>query len=1059
MDARLPLNLAFWPLNLAILRPDDLLVLSVQAVNFRVDTSAPDRPRLVRDAPGEAAYLVYVFPPQSVAEQAFFETVQIKGQDQSGINPPPSTPPLPGPQPLPTPETPKAPGSVAAWVAGQSRLVFRLPAGLDEVEFSIAGLLDWSQLEPVLPAAAQVLPGASSGPSGPPPIAAPGSLETSLELPYRLMMSPNVMPGGVQPGWEHATAPVLHGGRAELWHTRLGQLGQADGQIEFTEASTASPVPLRAVWSPDFVANGPLPTPPPTPPPPDPPPPVTAMEASDRDQIVILTSGFSGYTLTERVAGPQPYLPVPVNASRVFLSALGGWLTSRGAWPYPVSYRLRDTPGHLSEAAVPGLAASQSDVVPLDLIEWDHVATQGRDHYVKIVYEGYLYPPGHQATLVKVTERTVLAPKGDAGNPADSPVAYLRQRMVIYPREHDKSYLDSPYLYQGREMPLASLIRIDTKVTPDLDPPPGNHPWFWVNVGGNPFQFHMTAHDLAGQEFNFLAPLIFVPLSTSATELQNAVTDYVADAARRRCAVGGQKVAYADPAVGDTMLKTQAFYFTTEPAGVQAPPYPVAPFIPVLDKAEVTVPSLAEILGQPTAVLISLYQPYLASGLDPNAGVFAEIEDPQPGVSFSADRSGGFARPNIVLSALSARKGLVSGKASDAAQGKIRPGDYFGAPDAKLFGIVPLGDLIPVDLSGLASAADNAPTIRTQAQPDATHPKELVTVLTWQPQLTKFDKPAIPAKVFFNVGGTSALTLQVTIRNDLSGNPPTSEAAGELTNFTLELFGVVAITIASIKFTSTNGAKSLVTLDLADSNPISFEGPLQFVQALADILPAGLFGGQGPSIQATSTELEVSYTLGLPPVTCGVFSLEHIAIMAGLDLPYLDGKPIVEFAFATRSKPAVLTVEIFGGGAFVHLIVGADGVQMVEGSLEFGGNFSLDIGVASGGVHAMAGIYFQLSGTDSDLTGFVDIGGEVSVLGIISISLDLNLSLSWQQSPEQGNVIEGRATMTVSVHVLFFSASVGISVERSFSAGGGTDPDVGQLMTADHWSEYAGAFA
>jgi hypothetical protein len=709
-----------------------------------------------------------------------------------------------------------------------------------------------------------------------------------------------------------------------------------------------------------------------------------------------------------------------------------------------------------------GPAAARLDVVGLDLVEWDHLATQGRDHYVKIVYEGYLYPPGHRATLVKITERKVLAPKGqgDAGNPADSPVAYLRQRMVIVPREQDKSYLDAPYQHEGREMPLASLIRIVTKVTPDLDPPPDNATWFWINVGGNPFQFHVTARDLAGQEFNFLAPLIFVSLSASTTDLDAVAADYVADAATRRCAVGGQKVAYADPTAGDTMLKTRAFYFTAQFTGEQAP-YPVAPFIPVLDNAEVTIPSLAEILGQQTAVLIGLYQPYLAAGLDPHAGVFAEIEGTRPGVSFSADRSGGFAQPNIVLTALSARKGLVSGAASDAAQGKINPGAYFGPTDAKLFGTVPLGNLIPVDAQDLASAADNAPTIRTHAKPDAKHPKELVTVLTWQPQLQDFDgrslSTPIPAKVLFNQGGASALKLQVTIKNDLSGNPPTSEATGELTHFKLQLFGVVDITIASMKFTSKNGAKSLVMLDLAKQHPIGFNGPLQFIQTLADILPPGLFGGKGPSIQATSKELKVGYTLGLPPLTCGVFSLEHIAIMAGLDLPYLDGKPVVEFAFASRGKPFLLTVEIFGGGGFVHLIVGASGVQMVEGSLEFGGNFAFDIGVASGGVHAMAGIYFQLKGTDSDLTGFIDIGGEVSVLGIVSISLDLNLSLSWRQS-DKGNVIEGRATMTVSVHVLFFSASVKLSVERSFSAGG-TDPDVGQLMTAQQWSQYAGAFA
>ena len=157
-----------------------------------------------------------------------------------------------------------------------------------------------------------------------------------------------------------------------------------------------------------------------------------------------------------------------------------------------------------------------------------------------------------------------------------------------------------------------------------------------------------------------------------------------------------------------------------------------------------------------------------------------------------------------------------------------------------------------------------------------------------------------------------------------------------------------------------------------------------------------------------------------------------------------------------RNRPFLVTVEIFGGGGFVHVVLDADGIKMVEGAIEFGANFSLDLGVASGGVHAMAGIYFQLKGTASDLTGFVDIGGEVSVLGIISISIDLNLSLSWQSSPH-GNVIEGRATLTVSVHVLFFSASVQLSVERSFSAGSG-DPDVGQVMDLGNWSQYAAAF-
>ena len=132
-------------LTLTIVRPVDLLVLSVQAVNLRLDTSQPSRPRLVRDTPGGAAYLVYVFPPQSIAEQAFFETALVA---QPGYNPPPSTPPLPGPPGLPSgPDTLLPPGSVASLTACESQLVFRLPSSLAEVEYSIAGLLtgrSWS---------------------------------------------------------------------------------------------------------------------------------------------------------------------------------------------------------------------------------------------------------------------------------------------------------------------------------------------------------------------------------------------------------------------------------------------------------------------------------------------------------------------------------------------------------------------------------------------------------------------------------------------------------------------------------------------------------------------------------------------------------------------------------------------------------------------------------------------------------------------------------------------------------------------------------------------------
>ena len=569
---------------------------------------------------------------------------------------------------------------------------------------------------------------------------------------------------------------------------------------------------------------------------------------------------------------------------------------------------------------------------------------------------------------------------------------------------------------------------------------------------GADFPFHLASVDLAGADIDFTATLIFVPVSeTSISAVQQK---YAESGDRRACAVHAKNVAYADPAAGDTALKTRALYFDTQ--SVSAEPA----FIPKLDDgkaAAVTIPALEALTGSSPDIEIHLYPAYLSNGLDANAGVFAQINAPPP-VAFTADKSGGFATPNLSVSGISARKGLVGGSPDDAAAGLIDPAAFFGDVSAKLFGTVPLKDLIPLGSLGKADAGKNAPEIRTQSIPNHKHPQKIVTKVNWGPQLQSYPQTVTsntPLQIQFEPN--SALTLHATIERYLNGQPPTSTVHGALSNFLITLFGVIGLRVTSITFDSSNGSKTTVAATLPSSHPIAFLGALAFIQTLADVLPPGLFGGAGPSITLTPTFVRASYTLAFPSLSVGVFSLEHIALTTGLDLPYLDGKPGFEFAFASRSAPFLITVECLGGGGFVHLIINADGVQMVEGALEFGGEFSIDLGVASGGVHIMAGIYFQLTDTKTTLTGFVDIGGEVSVLGIISISIDLNLSLSYVHS-NQGDKVQGRATLTISVHVFFFGISVSVSVEKSFGSGSG-DPRVRQVIGPTDWAQYAMAFA
>jgi hypothetical protein len=742
---------------------------------------------------------------------------------------------------------------------------------------------------------------------------------------------------------------------------------------------------------------------------------------------------------------PTPWVPQPIQASRVFLSALGGWLNSRGNWPKRPFYK--DNSGR---------------VQALDLSEWNHIATQGRDHYVRIVKEGFLYPFGHRAAQIQVTERKVVPPDGGV---VQSATAYLRQHEYIIVREKEKKYPTTSFTFEGREMPFWQSIRFQTVITPYIDKPSfipepksgggtQDSKSFWINVNNVGFPFHITAVDLAGKAVNFITPLIF--MDEGEQDPRSIAAAYKKAGSPRICVVKGSKVAYADPAAGDTTLKTNALFFDTEILK-PSPPYPDVPFIPILDEADVTVPALEKLLGMTTPTTIQLYSRYLSSKIDPNAGVFAQIAGIPPTVVFSADKAGGFATPNLTITALSARKGIVAGSPDDAADGLIKPSEFFADLSAKLFGSVPLQALVPVDGSGKTSADVNAPTIKNTLSPNATNPTTETTAISWSPQIQPYSSNNPPVEVNINQGGTSALTLNTKLVRSFTGAPPQSAINGELSFFQFGFANVVAISFNSLKFNAKNSEKLNVKADLPSSGAVSFEGPLAFVQKLAEIIPPGLFGGSGPSVTAGPDAVKVSLTIAFPAISVGVFSLEHISFMTGLDLPYLDGKPALEFAFAKRSAPFLLTVECIGGGGFVHLVVDADGVQMVEGALEFGAELSINLGIASGGVHIMAGIYFKLSGTESDLTGFVDIGGEVSVLGIISISIDLNLSLTYQVKDGKKLVI-GRATLTISIHIIFFSISAEISVEKSFKADSG-DPRIDDLLTAADWSEYAAAFA
>ncbi|MFD9902951.1 hypothetical protein [Streptomyces sp. NPDC059063] len=700
-----------------LVRATDLLDLHFRFLGLRLDRTALGGRKLVRQDPALPGFIAVTFGPQHVAEQAFFEV-------SPGM--PHTTPPLPGAGP--DPSEPHKPPPVASRIGGRSVLVFAV--GTTAVDYTEVGLLTAMRTLPLRvvdaarePAvAAELRPtmtdrptdvfqalrlartaaelAARHGPEGPVdaglltapqlaatagtgpenPLADPDDPRTGIELPYRLLLSP---PGTA--AWTHTTALPDPDGRIELWHTRMRATG------------------ARAVWTrdPGFDPTDPRPmdkdgndfT--------------MALDRKDRSSVVHLTSNSQL---------PGGYRPTPVSVTNLMLSSMGGWLDSFGRWDRPHGN--------------------------FDVTQWRHRASLGRDHYVRVMYRGRLFPFGHRADLVKVTER-----KFDHARPDQA--AYLNQRFFIMVREPVRRYGrpedndDQKRLH--RLFPFDS-VRLLTLVTPDLlrpkpflnpvDPTPNEGFTFFPDVQGEePFLFQVSMTDLDGRILEFRTPMAFVghTVQNDPANIQSIIDSYNAPLknptpgppvlAERdaQCVVAdlrGQPVAYAPSSrPDDTTLSTGQLIWgaVTAPSILALDPADHPRFLPTVRWARAVVPALSRFGtgsggDQPQSVFYPA--PYVQNVFEPaNKGqLFIELVQPFD-LTFrhGGQTAGALAQPNFAVAGLSRLTGPVAATSATAlapgaeevdkwanlVRGRFNPADYFGkVVDAKLFGMFPLKDIL-----------------------------------------------------------------------------------------------------------------------------------------------------------------------------------------------------------------------------------------------------------------------------------------------------------------------------------------------------------------------------
>ena len=1090
----------------AVRRPDDFLVLDLA---FEGMAFKENPPRLERAA--SEAYVVVEFPPQSFGEEAYLQVapeVSIEPAHKDTIE----VTSHPGyPDKNVAGANAAIPGALPAArirMSGPSRVAVSMPATANTIGFDLASMLsalrDWPmrldfnavpdaptgllQHELVVPADAGAMLTAlvradtsaasiSNAPSGPidaeivsvTDLAAlrpflmgphePAKNVTALEVPYRLMVSP-LAPAR----WQHRDAPHVRRGRTELWHTRL--------TIRESGAGADLPSRIRALWSPDYrpkekfdelialVSANPDAVPPEEA---QPNPDLVRMSLDpvDRSMLVTLMSGFDATRDSDAA-----YKPVSSEATRLHLSALGALLDAEGTWTKLPS--------------------------GVDLQQWRHLATLGRDHYVRVMYAGYLCPFGHAASLVKVTERKFqsLVPG------SKERVAILRQRFFIVVREPVRSYDGNNHQHHGHDFPLRQ-VEIVTRVTPDLcEPgmgasqliptgPLGVTPrmLFWPMVPANnaaamtDFGFGVVATDIVGNRMTFAMPLLFVGklVDASATALAAAKKAYNAASgfAKRRAPLGGAILAYApfDPDdKGDPRLPTRSVTFRVGDLVSKREPN----FHPEIDLAEVGVKPIQKLLSQRDFVVEVAYPDFYAThGLDPtkNAGqVFLKLTKAIP-LAFGgspdqakSDALGALASPQMHLLGLSKIVGPVGGEpALDAGKveqnlDEVRDGSFDPLKifkEARILGGISLGEIIGKkhDL-----AANDVPKMLTRDYPD-----RVEASFSWNTEVVGPDKRnllivrADPAKP------PTRLVMDGVVRTPHDASQPASfQANANLNNFKINLFGFVILWFEQLIFVARNGQKPDVTVELNNEEAVRFGGPLEFVNALRDYIPSNGFSDP-PALLVTPSGINASYSLTLPAIEVGVFALSNLSLGAAFSLPF-DSRPAsVKFNFSERQQPFSLTVSLLGGGGFFAIGVSAEGVNEIEAALEFGAAIAINLGVASGSVEVKAGVYFHwleaISGQGSvELAGYVRIHGELTVIAIISVSLTFHLQLGYLKEGGKSTVY-GEATLVVEIEILMFSASVSVKCRREF-AGGEADPKFIDLVpTPSLWKDYCDAFA
>lgn len=971
-------TVAFW-----FRRADDQIELRFTFLNARF-ASAAQRPYALHKADSSKPLLARIeFPPQHLLERAFFE--------DAGNTDPPTEPP------------------VQAQLSRPSRLVFEAPVREDgRFPLTERNLLNWTTWRPLL--VPEVRPTAA--------IAPPNDLQTSIELPSRIVLSP-----GVSDRWAAAGHPVMVEDRSELWHARL-----------VAASADASPT-VRAVWSDDFGHGGGEDCY------------RTPMSPDDRNDLVLISHA-------------EEAKPEPIEPKMLALTSLGGWLELDKSWSL--------IPEHL------GLVAAWKNRTTMGRDQFVQIERDAllfpSGFFVSVLETSerklQLSPSGRPTAYLRkrITIRynelrreygaadfpfTALEPQVIETPPLDLPQDILGVdwiRGAFWPQIGGEDY----------EFPLTEM---------DFDQKPGAFTWPQICIVG-----------LAAAQYAVVLPAVKaeyarainaarrsrrfggqpVAVSRSETPGRTAVSANVFEFGAR----GGVRVE----------MPPRLFEPTTERLNVWLSSAAANKAIPSGDPAWYTLYD-QEAAGNHNRVFLLAAdgESRLAVDFTPDTSHAGGFAAPQFGIAGVSAINGPFG----------GTAGAGAG-VDPFATGTYDPKAFF-PPTARFLGGVSFTDVLvglvgmagedaPAIVSELLDYTDDpqvfSHTFRWNTTKLKSSPKfgpvyPVLLVQTDSPN--SMPRPDLPTSL--NLVGEVLVPLF---------NPAGASARFDATmeNFCIQLAlngEGVRLKVNSVTFATSSNSKSSFNIDIGDFELIGVF--LSIVKQLEDTFSP--FSDDSP-IDVTPQGVTIHLpSFDLPAIELGAFNIENLSIHTGAFLPF-DGDPMqLVFNVSTEDDPFAVTVGVLGGVGHFGMVLDTYGVQHLEASLAFGAFKEFSVGgVLSGRGFILGGLTYASTRSEVprpgnpppqtviDYGAFVHLGGSGTVLGFLTVGVDCHIGLTIHSPPSH---MFGYADLTYSYSIGFFSASVTVHVTKDFSGSAQArakvvDPQT-PTMSQAQWQTYRAAFA